>query len=290
MKRILLFILITLMFSNMKAQPPKNLALASGIALGIGIAAYASVEQMKEGLEQNATEWFLANHPEENLFRLKIRNISGTKLSDLSNVNCMLYTVITFNKSDRKLKEKFVLLSFHSHGWVNDQGVNFEKVTYHLVSKNEWEEFIKLWIETISPVSIDLTKGIPEFQKCNEKKYIENNPNYIRIINNVDGVKSVDFYEQINNITDFQIAQLRMTGKTIELRKIDPYTDLYENTFLIPLSKVDGDTYMRSERKLDFLDSYVVGNEKTICLFKLNDLRLIQLDLDMINYVQEIFD
>jgi len=90
MKYLGVFLIITLFVNNAQSQ---NNAAAIGAGVGLiagGIAAYSSINQMQEGLEQVATEWFLANHPEHQLFQLKIKTVSGTKLSDLSNVTCLL--------------------------------------------------------------------------------------------------------------------------------------------------------------------------------------------------------
>ncbi len=293
MKKV--YFLILLHFFSIKSNAQKNndALLIGGAALATGVSAFsyfASIEQMKEGMEQKATEWYLANHPEERLFRLKMKNFDITKFSDLSNVSCMLYTVYTYHLDSRKLKEKFVLLSFHSHGWINDQGVNFTNVTYYLLSQNQWENLIKLWVETISPTPIDWTQGLPEFEKCSEKKYIPNDPRYLKIENNIDGIRSNDFYEISNEFKTYPIPFLRFSGKNIEVKVVDTNTELASTKPLIPLVKVDGDTYLRSDKKLSFLDSYIVGNEKTICIFKNDEKRLIQLNLDMVNYVQGIFD
>jgi hypothetical protein len=275
---------------NLTAQKSKEALLAGGAILAAGFATYASNEQLKEGMEQQATEWYLTNHPEERLFRLKMRNFDITKFSDLSNVSCMLYTVYTYHLDSRKLKEKFVLLSFHSQGWINDQGVNFTKVSYYLLSQSQWADLIKLWVETISPTTIDWTQGLPEFKKCNEKKFIPDDPRYLKIENNIDGIRSTDFYEISNELQNYPIPLLRFSEKNIEVKIMDANTELVSSKSLIPLAKVDGDTYLRSSSKLSYLDSYLVGNEKTICIFKTDDQRLIQLNLDMVNYVQGIFD
>jgi hypothetical protein len=287
MYRFITFLFTLLVIANAQAQAGKTALIAGGAALVAGFAAYASVEQVHEGLEQQATEWFLANHAEERLFRLKIKSVSGTKLSDLSNVSCMLYTVHTYDPDSRKIKDKFILLGFHSHGWINENGVNFQKISYYLINKNQWEEFIKLWVETVSPVKIDWKKGIPDFAKCNERKFDSNDSIYIAISNNVDGVVSTNYFER-TAYSNIPIFSLRFSGKSIE-KDYDVGSEEYYDVLLIPINKVDGDTYIRSERKLSFIDSYLIGNEKTICLFRAEEQQLVQLNLDLINFVQSVF-
>ena len=287
MYRFITFLFTLLIIANAQAQAGKTALIAGGAAILAGVAIYASVEQVHEGLEQQATEWFLATHPEERLFRLKVKSVSGTKLSDLSNVSCILYTVYTYDLESRKIKDKFILLGFHSHGWINETGVNFQKISYSLINKTQWEEFIKLWIETVSPVKIDWKKGIPDYAKCNERKFNPNDSIYLALSNNIDGIISTNYFERIAYFK-LPIFSLRFSGKTIE----KDYSDITDDSFdllLIPINKVDGDTYIRSERKLSFIDSYLIGNEKTICLFRTEEQQLVQLNLELINFVQSVF-
>jgi hypothetical protein len=287
MYRFITFLFTLLIIANAQAQAGKTALIAGGAAILAGVAIYASVEQVHEGLEQQATEWFLATHPEERLFRLKVKSVSGTKLSDLSNVSCILYTVYTYDLESRKIKDKFILLGFHSHGWISENGVNFQKISYSLINKTQWEEFIKLWIETVSPVKIDWKKGIPDYAKCNERKFNPNDSIYLALSNNIDGIISTNYFERIAYFK-LPIFSLRFSGKTIE----KDYSDITDDSFdllLIPINKVDGDTYIRSERKLSFIDSYLIGNEKTICLFRAEEQQLVQLNLELINFVQSVF-
>lgn len=288
MCRFITFLFTVLIIANAQAQAGKTALIAGGAAIIAGVAIYASVEQVHEGLEQQATEWFLANHPDERLFRLKIKSVSGTKLSDLSNVSCMLYTVHTYHPETRKIKDKFILLGFHSLGWINENGVNFQKISYYLINRSQWEEFIKLWVETVSPVKIDWKKGIPDFVKCNERKFDSKDSTYLAISNNVDGTISTNYFERITYF-NLSIFSLRFSGKSIDKDYYEADSEEAYDVLLIPINKVDGDTYIRSERKLSFIDSYLVGNEKTICLFRAEEQQLVQLNLDLINFVQSVF-
>ncbi len=287
MHRAVTILLSTIIIINAQAQAGKTALIAGGSAIIAGVAIYASVEQVHEGLEQQATEWFLANHPEERLFRLKIKNVTGTKLSDLSNVSCMLYTVHTYNPESRKIKDKFILVGFHSHGWINDNGVNFQRISYYLINRDQWEEFVKLWVETVSPIKIDWKKGIPDFAKCSERKFNSKDSTYLAISNNVDGIITTNYFERIT-YANISVFSLRFSGKSID-KEYSNINDESYDLVLIPINKVDGDTYIRSTRKLSFIDSYLIGNEKTICLFRADEQQFIQLDLDLINFVQSVF-
>lgn len=113
-------------------------AVAGGLlAIGAGIAA---VEQMKEHAELTATQWVLANHPEFESFSLKTLDFDGKKLKDMSSATVITFKVQEFipaNKPELNGKKR-ILFGFTSHGWINEYGINFQKVQWKLVDSEEW--------------------------------------------------------------------------------------------------------------------------------------------------------
>ena len=153
MKTILLFIAIILIVpQNLKAQDEGAAiaAVAGGlIAIGAGIAA---VEQMKEQAELTATEWFLTNHPEHTKFSLKTLDFDGKKLKDMSATSVITFTIRKFDIADDKPKlgEKFVLFGFTSSGWINEYGINFNKVLWFLIDTEEWDNMMTSYTKVAS--------------------------------------------------------------------------------------------------------------------------------------------
>lgn len=127
---------------------PKNLnaqndgaavaAVAGGImAIGAGIVA---IEQMKEQAELTATEWFLTNKPESSKFSVKTLSFDGKKLKDMSSTSVITFKIREFDiiNNETTLGKKFILAGFTSHGWINEYGINFDKVEWYLIDQNEW--------------------------------------------------------------------------------------------------------------------------------------------------------
>ncbi len=141
-KSILLLTLAIFLFPKaVKAQDNSSAAIAAAatglVAIGAGIAA---IEDMKERAELTATQWVLANHPELSSFSLKTLDFDGKKLKDMSTCSVISFKIQEFIPSDDiKLDgKKQVLLAFTSYGWINDYGIDFNKVDWHLVDKDEW--------------------------------------------------------------------------------------------------------------------------------------------------------
>ena len=142
MKRTIILIITIILFvpQNIKSQNDGAAvaAVAGGLlAIGAGIAA---VEQMKEHAELTATEWFLTNHPEYSKFSLKTLDFDGKKLKDMSATSVITFKIREFdmNGDEPEFGKKLVLFGFTSFGWINEYGINFDKVKWFLIDSDEW--------------------------------------------------------------------------------------------------------------------------------------------------------
>jgi hypothetical protein len=159
MKRLFLLILLiaTIVPTSVKSQD-NGAAIAAGVgalaAIGAGVAA---VEQMKERAELTATQWLLANQPEINSFSLKTIDFDGKKLKDMSAASVITFKIQEFFPADKpELNgKKRVLLGFTSHGWINEYGIDFNKVKWFLIGKTEWLNMMVSYVKVASGESSD---------------------------------------------------------------------------------------------------------------------------------------
>ena len=150
---------ITLLFMLSLLIPQKNNAQDNGAivagavgalaAIGAGVAA---VEQMKERAELTATEWLLANNPDITSFSLKTIDFDGKKLKDMSSASVITFKVQEFEPSDKPELDgrKQVLLGFTSHGWINEYGIDFNKVKWFLIDEAEWTNMMVSYVKVAS--------------------------------------------------------------------------------------------------------------------------------------------
>lgn len=134
----LAIIIIYLLPQNMKSQNEGAIAAAGAlIAIGAGVAA---VKQMEERAELTATQWILSNYPELTSFSLKTLSFDGKKVKDMSETSVITYKIQEFTpENNPKLNgKKQVLFGFTSQGWINQYGINFDKVKWILVDEKEW--------------------------------------------------------------------------------------------------------------------------------------------------------
>ncbi|RIA09359.1 hypothetical protein OE09_1191 [Flavobacteriaceae bacterium MAR_2010_72] len=146
MRRLVLLLLITsyLIPQHIKAQNDgAAVAAVAGSLLAIG-AGIAAVEQMKEQAELTATQWVLSNQEQMKSFSLKTLDFDGKKLKDMSSVSVISFKIQEFEPMDKpELNgKKQVLFGFTSHGWINEYGIDFNKVRWFLVDDREWMDMM----------------------------------------------------------------------------------------------------------------------------------------------------
>lgn len=142
MKKSILLSIIFLLLIPKHVEAQSNGAavatIATGlVAIGAGIAA---IEEMKEQTELRGTQWLLEKHPEITSFSLKTLDFEGKKLKDMSSTSVITFKIQEFNPTDNPTLDgkKQILFAFTSYGWINDQGVDFSKINWYLIDKEEW--------------------------------------------------------------------------------------------------------------------------------------------------------
>jgi len=154
MKRVfLIFILSLFLIPNISKAQNDGAVVAGAVgalaAIGVGVAA---VEQMKERAELTATEWLLANNPEITSFSLKTIDFDGKKLKDMSSASVITFKIQEFVPADNPELNgrKQVLLGFTSHGWINEYGIDFNKIQWFLIDQIEWTKMMVAYVRAAS--------------------------------------------------------------------------------------------------------------------------------------------
>lgn len=149
---ILFFVITYLAPQNLKAQNDGAAvaAVAGGlIAIGAGVAA---VKQMEERAELTATQWILSNNPELTSFSLKTLSFNGKKLKDMSETSVITYKIQEFvpaNNPELNGKKQ-ILFGFTSQGWINEYGIDFDKIKWFLIDDNEWMNMMISYVKVSS--------------------------------------------------------------------------------------------------------------------------------------------
>lgn len=164
---IILFAFILLIPKNSSSQDNGVVVAGAVGALAVIGAGVAAVEQMKERAELSATEWILANNPEIISFSLKTVDFDGKKLKDMSSASVITFKIQEFEPMNNPELDgkKQVLLGFTSHGWINEYGIDLNKIKWFLIDQVEWTKMMVSYVRVASgewvntSVEENLTKG-----------------------------------------------------------------------------------------------------------------------------------
>lgn len=144
MQKSLLIILLLLFVTKSYSQKNEGAAVAAGILAG-ALFTGLTIEAVKETLEQEAVEYIFSEYPKANAFQIKTSSLDGTKISDLSNVSAVSYEYIDLISST-----KYILMAFTSKGWWNDNGVNYNRISWRRFDRDQWNSLIKAFLESTS--------------------------------------------------------------------------------------------------------------------------------------------
>ena len=161
MKKIIVFLSVILLLIPKNSLAQKNNPVGDALAGALaGVAAasivgFATVDLLQESMEQSAVEYYLQAYPDTRAFELSTSTLAGAQFSDLSNVS-----VVTFEVSNLDTGIRTALFAFTSYGWVNDNGVDFSKLTWMMFDKNKWNSLIKTYLNATKKNDI----GIPTIE------------------------------------------------------------------------------------------------------------------------------
>ncbi|TXD53601.1 MULTISPECIES: hypothetical protein [unclassified Polaribacter] len=153
MKNIKIITLCLCVLFSFKSQAQKNNGIVAAVA---GIAAVGTAiainSQMKEMAELKATEWILGEYSEFTSFSLKTLDFDAKKKKDASAVSIVTYKVQLFKPADKvELNgKKYVLFAFLSDGWINQNGIDFNRFIWHLVDESEWINMMTSYVKVSS--------------------------------------------------------------------------------------------------------------------------------------------
>lgn len=141
MKKIFIIILV-FKIQILFAQVDKVLDFAAGAAVA-GVVASLTLEDYSNQFQQEAVEYFIANHPEIKHFDLSKSTLFASK-------NSFNTSAASFEISDYDNTKRYVLFAFTSQGWINEFGINTNKVNWQIFNQGEWNKLIKAYLDSVS--------------------------------------------------------------------------------------------------------------------------------------------
>ena len=154
MKKLLLVLsIIALMLPKQIKAQNNNGALAGALvgAIAVGAAAAAAQEAYNEAIELQGAQYVLAN-TDYTVFSLSRINRSGKKAKDQSAVSIYAFRL------SAKGEGRQILLALLSAGWVNENGVDFSKIRWEVLSAEEWFDMMRAYVKRASDVDLSTSE------------------------------------------------------------------------------------------------------------------------------------
>lgn len=235
--------------------------------MAAAVVAAITIETVTESLEVEGTRYMLANHPEIDVFNLKVMDWDGKKLSDAAAMRLVAFSVKEVDIEAFEVSGRKVLLMFTSPGWIKQEGVNFEKVRFELLGKEDWDDWMMRYLSLATEVPLNMeSRRLPILIEA-DKESCEN------------GVEG--HFKRRSTQLDSDRC-FRLSGETIDVdrvhlrsRELDYLDEKDKERFCLPLYDVSGDTYIREKRR-DY--PVLVRNERAMGIYDpaLDELVLLQ--------------
>lgn len=275
MKKVIVLLVIILFINKISYSQKKDNSdlIAAGAGLLVaGVSTAVIIEQYKEYIELNATEYILTHYPNNSRISASLIDFDGIKLTDLSKTTCVTLKV-TMSKNGDSTDKKYILMLFTTYGWINDFGVNEARVNYQLFDKNEWNKMLSTYVNLAiknPKLKIANNTTVPIYISIYKDEYKENDTNFVSISND-------NYTTSYFELKYYPISRLNLTNKGIEIS--DPSIQL-KSDFV----KINGDSYIIN----DYSDKFkIIFNEKTLGFFMKNTQTLSQLKRSTINKIHE---
>lgn len=147
MKKLIIIVVVLFCLTPQKSNSQNNETAITSVGAGV-----IDVKEIEERAELIATQWILSNSLELTSFSLKTLSFDGKKLKDMSSTSVITYKIQEFTPGNKPELDgkKQVLFGFTSQGWINQYGINFDKIKWILVDEQEWVNMMVSYVKISS--------------------------------------------------------------------------------------------------------------------------------------------
>ena len=191
MKKYITLILCLASLLNANAQKKKDVAAGAAVAVGGIIAAKIIVEQMKELVEQSATEWVLDNweYKDGDIIEVKLFEWEMKSIGDLSGARSIVFKVKQNEEPEK------ILLFILSPNWWNEYGIVFTKVKPLIIDKEKWGNIMFKLCQIALVENSKFTFESKEMITGVFKRKIQGNANEINTPFDMEISHTIDIYD-----------------------------------------------------------------------------------------------
>ena len=270
------FILVANGIVGQQAQAQNAVDAVVPAVMAAAVVAAITIETVTESLEVEGTRYMLANHPEIDVFNLKVMDWDGKKLSDAAAMRLVVFQIKEVDIDAFSVSGRKVLFMFTRPGWITQEGPDFQKVRFELLGQEEWSRWMMRYISLSTEVPIEIaSQMVPvmieaDMNSCHSG--VEGH--FQRRSTQVDAERCFKVSGEMVHVSRVHLRS----------RELDFLDEKEKERFCLPLYDVSGDTYFR-EKKRDY--PVLVRNERAMGIYDPGLDELILLQTRLVNRITD---
>ena len=212
---------------------------AAGVAASI-IGGIVAMEQLEEALEYEAVNHMLGAHPDWDSFELKLLDMEGKKLSDMSSVSVTTFGVRRKHRGKWRYAgldwkdDPFVLIMVKSPGWINEFGIDLTRVRWYEWGRQKWNETYRAYIEMYSSAPLSsVSLSVDSVPICRTIGFSDLDSNNVRHFSAEASPNVWQNYEVTNEMTPVKEVEIKRSG--VSSRRT--------GDLVVPFQTLKGDDY-----------------------------------------------
>jgi hypothetical protein len=213
--------------------------VGSGI-LAIGMAAL-EYDQFLEKLEFVATQHVIATRPEENAFKVKVLSLENRKITDVSNMSCLVFSITFYDQTTQDEKSREVLFAFLSPGWMSEYGIEYTRINWQWFNQNRWNLLYSRFVDIACPVEVEGTR-IPVLREIQSTEFLGKENQILINRFGKSEFKLESYYERTGQFID--VAYLSMKSVHFELSATNFEGANPNFEYLVPIYSLGRDQYL----------------------------------------------
>ena len=269
MRKIIYIILsFTILIIPKNSNGQNNAAVTGAVAAVSLLSLAATVDNLIESLELDASEYVLKNFPNVREFSLKYNNsFTGTgKLSDESLT--YFYTFdLTLGQVNSPQSERLLLVYVAFPGFMNEQGIKETYIRWEVFNQRKWNQLYEAYANLAFGKQIIRNGMCPKLNRQRRPDGYDVKDSSHHLIRTLNGS---DFYIA-DTYETYKLSDLDLFSKGLEYS--DP-SGMKPPYLVLPFAKIDGDTYFQQSFNEDLT---IVYNEKSLGFFYTDIERLFQI-------------
>lgn len=212
---------------------------AAGVAASI-IGGIAAMEQLEEALEYEAVNHMLGTHPDWDSFELKLLDMEGKKLSDISSVSVTTFGVRRKHKGKWRYAsldwkdDPFVLIMVKSPGWINEFGIDLTRVRWYEWGREKWNKTYRAYIEMYSSAPLSsVSASVDSVPICAAIGFSDLDSNNVRHFSAEASSNVWQNYEVTDQVIPLKEVEIKRSG--VSSRRT--------GDLVVPFQTLQGDDY-----------------------------------------------